>query len=95
MYFVLDGPVSGEVRLYFDRYSISYSERGRVEVYISEEWGTVSGTWTLQNAEIVCSQLGFDIPSKTHVITEHVPYILHISMRICHYSDFPILHQFS
>ena len=39
----------------------------------------MSGTWTLQNVEIVCSQLGFDIPSKTRVITEHVPYILHIS----------------
>ena len=61
----IDGPVSGEVRLYY-RYSSPSYYHGLVEVYntMSEEWGTVAGSWTLQNADVVCSQLGFELPCK-------------------------------
>ena len=59
----VDGPKSGQVRLYRTDYLPS-DYLGLVEVYISDEWGTVTGSWTPQNAEVVCSQLGFVIPSK-------------------------------
>ena len=37
----IDFPIFGEVRLYYDYYNPS-NYYGRVEVYISEEWGTVA-----------------------------------------------------
>ena len=34
-------------------------------MYISEEWGAVAndGSWTIEDGEVVCRQLGFEIPS--------------------------------
>ena len=62
--FTLDAPTTGEVRLYYEYVYPSYN-RGRVEVFLSGEWGTVVGNWTRQNAKVVCQQLGFEVPSKT------------------------------
>ena len=40
-------------------------------MYLGEEWGTVAndGSWTLEDGEVVCRQLGFEIPSEHDVIT--------------------------
>ena len=59
----LDSPEPGEVRLFLNSWTNSYY-RGRVEVFLSETWGRVTGPWTAANAEVVCHQLGYDIPSK-------------------------------
>ena len=61
LYLHVDGPEPGEVRLYNGRRS---SYRGRVEVFLSEMWGRVTGPWTTANAEVVCHELGYDIPSE-------------------------------
>ena len=63
----IDFPIFGEVRLYYDYYYPSHYY-GRVEVYISDKWGTVAddGSWSLEDGEVVCRQLGFEIPSKVY-----------------------------
>ena len=70
-YTLLDGPSSGEVRLYYSYYPpyLNYYY-GLVEVYLSEEWGTVAndGSWTLGDGEVICRQLGYEIPSKLVVV---------------------------
>ena len=61
----LDGPSAGEVRLYHDYYAPSYYY-GHVEVYSGEEWGIVAddSSWTIEDGEVVCQQLGYDTPRK-------------------------------
>ena len=43
---------------------------GRVEICLNSEWGTIcSHGWVIKNAEVVCSQLGFQ-----HVLSYFVRY---------------------
>ena len=62
----LDGPQSGDVRLYQFIYRPNYSN-GRVEVYLLGKWGTVTTPWTQENAEVVCRQLyGYNSHAGKH-----------------------------
>ena len=55
----IDGPDAGEVRLYYTYYwNVFYT--GRLEVFLPDVWGTVSGSWTKENAAVVCRQMGFE-----------------------------------
>ena len=51
-----DGPGSLDISLYNYRY-------GYVQVFLSDDWvpvGDSGGTWTVENSNVVCRQLGFD-----------------------------------
>ena len=64
IFFLLDGPHSGDVRLFYSYY-IPDNYYGRVEVFLSEAWGTViANSWTQENGEVVCRQLGYNYTSK-------------------------------
>ena len=64
-FLTIDFPSTGEVRLYYN-YNYASHYHGRVEVYLGEVWGTVSddGSWSVADGEVVCRELGFEIPSK-------------------------------
>ena len=53
------------MRLYYRYYRPSYYY-GLVEVYLGEEWGTVAndGSWTIEDGEVVCRELGFEVSSE-------------------------------
>lgn len=71
-----DGSEPGQVRLYYS-YGLHSHFYGRVEVFLSETWGRVTGLWTRANAEVVCHQLGYDIPSELTFTNENNYYGLH------------------
>ena len=51
-----DGPESGDLRL-------TRTNRGHMEVFLSGTWHFVADSnmsWTLNNTEVVCRQLGYD-----------------------------------
>lgn len=57
-----------------------YPWLGRVEVLYNETWSPVcfneSGTWGINNAKVVCEQLGYQSPSS---IRQNIPNLLQVS----------------
>ena len=52
------------------------SYAGQVEIYMSDAWSTVTGSWTVANTEVVCHQLGYDLNSKYSVDTHVDQHLL-------------------
>ena len=61
MYFLDAQYRDGDIRLVGG----SYQWEGRVEIYFSETWGTVTDSdWTSNDAQAVCRKLGYFRPGK-------------------------------
>ena len=68
-----DFPSNGEVRLRYD-YDRPFFYQGVGEVYLEEEWGTVANddSWTIEDGEVVCRELGFEVPSEHGLISMYI-----------------------
>ena len=84
-HYIVDCPYDGEVRLHSTNYYYSHHS-GIVEVYLGGVWGIVAddGSWTKEDGEVVCRQLGFDIPSKYKIIV--MAYSNLHTLRYYHYT---------
>lgn len=62
IYFFIPGDITGAVALVNDQGRNWY---GRVQVYYNDTWGTVcDNLWSLNEAKVVCTSLGFDDVDK-------------------------------
>ena len=51
----------------------SYQWEGRVEIFLSGEWGTIiDSNWTNDDAEVVCKKLGHFKPGKSLVTARQI-----------------------
>ena len=65
---------SGDIRLVGG----SYPWEGRVEIYLSETWGTVTDThWSNDDAKVVCRKLGYFRPGKCHLVIGSIAVVQH------------------
>ena len=56
-----DGHWGGNIRLVGG----SYQWEGRVEVYLSKTWGTITDSdWTSEDAQVICRNLGYFKPGS-------------------------------
>ena len=70
------------MRLFYYSYYNTNHYYGIVEVYLSDEWGTVAndGSWSIEDGQVVCRQLGFDISSKLYSTCKYKYYSVDIYM---------------
>ena len=74
MFYIGDEIKEGDIRLVGG----SYLWKGRVEIFISDVWGTVSDdNYWANNAKVICRQLGYNTYSKVYY------YILSLTFGAC------------
>ena len=53
--------ISGDVRLMDQAKNVSHTGKGRVEMCVGGNWGTICGLdWGQEEAIVVCNELGFN-----------------------------------
>ena len=64
----------------------SYQWEGRVEIFISETWGTITDSeWTNNDAQVVCRKLGHFKPGTFSVCSIFFQWVCHILKYLCGY----------
>ena len=62
----------------------SYQWEGRVEIYLSETWGTITDSnWTSADAQVVCRKLGHFKPGAKVVFCDYVSVHLRYDIVLC------------